>query len=125
MRDQHHLKKASDFRRVYAAHRRRDGRIMAVYSLSNNLPHARVGFAVSTKVGGAVVRNAVKRRLRAVCREWLQEAANAGLDLVVVARPEASTAGFQELTQELKALLDGVTRVPPDDLAASVRKTPS
>jgi ribonuclease P protein component len=124
MRDHHHLRKSSDFRRVYSARRRRDGRLLAVYSLPNQLTHARVGFAVSTKVGGAVVRNAVKRRLREVLREWLEEAGHHRLDLVIVARPEAGAAGFQELSQELKALLGGLIDVPSDDLDGAARPTP-
>jgi ribonuclease P protein component len=125
MQDRHRLKKSSDFRRVYAARRRRDGRLLAVYCLTNQLPHVRVGFAVSTKVGGAVVRNKLKRRLREVCRDWLEGAGHHGLDLVIVARPESATAEFQELSQELKTLLNGLTLPPPDDPVAALRRTPS
>jgi ribonuclease P protein component len=125
MQDRHRLKKSSDFRRVYAARRRRDGRLLAVYCLANQLSHVRVGFAVSTKVGGAVVRNKVKRRLREVCRGWLEGAGHHGLDLVIVARPESATAEFQELSQELKTLLNSLTTLLPDDPAAAMRGTPS
>jgi ribonuclease P protein component len=124
MRDHDHLKKANDFRRVYGAHRRREGRLLAVYSLPNQLSHTRVGFAVSTKVGGAVVRNLVKRRLREVLRDWLEEAGHPGVDLVIVARPESAGAGFQELSQELRSLLSGVMGVSPDHVDADARRTP-
>jgi ribonuclease P protein component len=125
MQDRHRLRKSSDFRRVYAARRRRDGRLLAVYCLPNQLAHVRVGLVVSTKVGGAVVRNKVKRRLREVCREWLEGAGHHGLDLVIVARPESATAEFQDLRQELKTLLNGLATLPPDGPAAAIRRTPT
>lgn len=63
----------------------------------------RVGFTVSRKVGGAVVRNAVKRRLRDVARRhkplW------AGTDLVVVARPEAAGRGLVALEEDFLGAL--------------------
>ena len=123
MRDQHHLKRSVDFRRVYGARHRRDGRLLVVYSLPNRLAHARVGFSVSTKVGGAVVRNLVKRRLRAASHEWLQEAGSRGVDLVIVARPEAAAAAFGELRSELRALFEGLATMPPSDLDASGHRT--
>lgn len=109
MREQYRLRKSSDFRRVYGARHRREGRLVTVYSLPNHLSHARVGFSISTKVGKATVRNAVKRRLREVCRVWFEEAGNLGLDLVIVARPESAVATFEELSHELNGLLSGVT----------------
>jgi ribonuclease P protein component len=125
MQDRHRLKKSSDFRRVYSARHRRDGPLLAVYCLPNQLAHVRVGLAVSTRVGGAVVRNKVKRRLREVCRGWLEGAGHHGLDLVIVARPESATADFQELSQELKTLLNGLATLPTDGPAAAIRRTPT
>jgi ribonuclease P protein component len=102
------LKKASDFQRVYGARLRRDGTLVAVHSRPNQLAYARVGFSVSTKVGGSVVRNAVKRRLRAICRDWLEAGMDNGVDVVVVARPAAADASFDALSDELSGLLRGV-----------------
>jgi ribonuclease P protein component len=55
---------------------------------------SRIGFSVGKQVGGAVVRNRVKRRLRAIVREfdWVP-----GADIVIVARPEARDATYDEL----------------------------
>src|SRR5258708_37081905 len=105
MQDRNRLKQGSDFRRVYGARRRRDGRLMSMYSGPNQLGRPRLGFAVLTKVGGAVVRNAVKRRLREASREWLGAHPGEALDLVVVARPEAARAVFAGLRDDLLALL--------------------
>jgi ribonuclease P protein component len=52
----------------------------------NGLPHARLGLSISRKVGGAVVRNRLKRLLREAFRLRQHELA-AGIDLIVVGRP--------------------------------------
>ena len=56
---------------------------------------ARVGLTVSSKVGGAVTRNRIKRRLREAVR--LELAGLPPVDLVIVARASASTASVEEL----------------------------
>jgi ribonuclease P protein component len=61
---------------------------------------ARVGFVVSRAVGGAVVRNQVKRRLRHLSRDLLPQLPSGAL-LVVRALPAARTASYAELRAEL------------------------
>ncbi|GIF70360.1 ribonuclease P protein component [Asanoa ishikariensis] len=63
-------------------------------------PPARVGFVVSKAVGGAVVRNQVKRRLRHLARERL-ETLPAGTTLVVRALPRAADRSYQRLGVDL------------------------
>jgi ribonuclease P protein component len=101
------LTRADDFRRVYGRRRRRVGRLVDVLTAPNGLEQPRAGFAVSTKVGKAVVRNLVKRRLRAIAAGRLRASA-AALDLVVVARPEAAAASFAELRDELDPMLAAI-----------------
>jgi ribonuclease P protein component len=101
------LRKSSDFARVYSARRRRDARLLAVHSRPNDLAHPRIGFSISAKVGGAVERNLVKRRLRASAG-LLLVGAGTPVDIVVVARPGAAKAPFAELDSELRTLLGPV-----------------
>jgi ribonuclease P protein component len=108
MQDRNRLKKSADFQRVYAARRRRDGSLVAIHSRPNQLAHPRVGLSVSSKVGGAVARNTLKRRLRVICRRWVEAAGSNAVDVVVVARPAAATASFSALQEELGGLLRGV-----------------
>ena len=65
----------------------------------------RIGFTVTKKIGGAVVRNRLKRRLRALAREILPAAGLAGHDHVLIGRVEGVTRDFQVLRADLiKAL---------------------
>ena len=64
---------------------------------------ARLGVTVSRKVGGAVLRNKVKRWVRESCRR-MQRDLPAGMDLVVIARPSASHAGYGPTASELANL---------------------
>ena len=67
---------------------------------------ARVGFTASRKVGGAVMRNRAKRRLRAAAAATLPLLAREGHDYVLVARTATLSRPFAELTRDLeKALL--------------------
>ena len=100
---------ARDFRRVYGRRRRRVGRLVDVLADANALGHPRAGFAVSARVGGAVRRNLVKRRLRAIAAGRLV-GSSVGVDLVVVARPGAAEATFAELREELERLLGEALR---------------
>jgi ribonuclease P protein component len=61
----------------------------------------RVGFTVSRKVGNAVVRNRVRRRLREVVRSVIPGQAKPGLDYVLVGRQAAVTRDFATLCEEL------------------------
>ena len=62
---------------------------------------ARMGLAVSKAVGHAVTRNLVKRRLRAIAREY-ESLLPAYTDVVIRAKPSAATANFADLEQQVK-----------------------
>jgi ribonuclease P protein component len=70
---------------------------------SNEFGPTRIGFSVSKRVGGAVTRNLVKRRLREAARHRLVLLAR-GWDLIVTARPPSASAQYLELAAELDDL---------------------
>lgn len=84
----------------------------------NDADVARVGFVVPRAVGGAVVRNRVRRRLRALLDPRLE--ALAGLDVVVAAGPAAATATWGSLGADLEGALAGARgRLRRGDAAAT------
>ena len=84
------------FRRLYATSGHANG-YLVLYARPNRSATNRVGITVSKKLGHAVVRNRVRRRLREVYR--LNETLfRPGWDIVVVARSRAISADFKELT---------------------------
>lgn len=66
----------------------------------------RVGFTVTKKIGGAVVRNRMKRRLRALAREILPAGGFAGSDHVLISRSGGVEREFALLREELARALD-------------------
>jgi ribonuclease P protein component len=72
-------------------------------------PAIRLGLTVSKKVGGAVVRNRMKRRLRALARELLPECGLVGTDLVLIGRPSGIEREFDLLREELRKALRKVS----------------
>ena len=66
----------------------------------------RIGYTCSKKLGGAVVRNRAKRRLRAAAAEVAADQGVAGWDYVLVGRPEATVSRpFSELLDDLRTAL--------------------
>jgi ribonuclease P protein component len=71
-------------------------------ALPNNLDHNRYGFVTSKKLGGAVVRNRTRRRLREIARET---PARDGYDVVLSAKSVAASAEFAQLRESVAKLM--------------------
>jgi ribonuclease P protein component len=82
------LHKNKNFQAVYKAGKSYANRMIVLYVLSTNSDARRVGFAAGKKLGGAVVRNRVKRLLRASYRLNQYKLIN-GIDLLLVGRQAA------------------------------------
>ena len=72
--------------------------------LPNGLPISRFGFSVSKRVGGAVVRNRIRRRVREVVRLQLPQIAT-GYDVVFVARTPVAQAAYPQIANSVDRLL--------------------
>lgn len=79
--------------------------------MPNRLAGPRLGMTVSRKVGGAVTRNRVRRRIREIYRRWKGRADLPSLDLLVHAKPPAGEAGFAALAKELEGHLRRASRL--------------
>ena len=96
------LKQNHIFRRLYATSGFSNG-LLVLYARKNRTDRNRVGLTVSKKLGHAVVRNRVRRRLREIYRLH-EEGFSRGWDIVVVARTKAVNGSFEELTRAYLAL---------------------
>lgn len=82
----HRMKSPAAFDRAYARRKSASDGVLIVYACENGLAHPRLGCSVSKKVGGAVVRNRVKRLFREAFR-LDQHLLPPGVDLVLIPRP--------------------------------------
>jgi ribonuclease P protein component len=90
------------FSLVYEAGKSWADKLVAVRALRNGLASSRFGFVVSRRVGNAVVRNRVKRRLREIARKIPVQP---GWDIIVIVRIPAANAGFLDLGKSVRELL--------------------
>ena len=91
------IKENRTFRRIYSKGRSAVTPFLVLYCRPNRLGHNRLGVTVSTKLGGAVVRNRARRRLREVYR-LAQPQLKQGYDIILVARGRAVNGPYQKLT---------------------------
>jgi ribonuclease P protein component len=104
MKRQYRLRYNVDFQRV-----RRDGKsnaspLMVLAFLRNELDYSRFGFVVSKRLGKAVQRNRIKRRIREAIR-LRTVSIKPGFDLVFIARQPIGQAGYGEIERCLEQLL--------------------
>jgi len=101
------------FRRLYATAGHANGHLV-LYARKNHSSSNRVGITVGKKLGGAVIRNRVRRRLREVYR-LNEEQFTSGWDIVVVARSRCIKADFATLTNAYLSLAEkaGILKKEP------------
>ena len=112
------LRSSDDFQRLRKVGKRRQGRYVILgfaraESGSDGYDAlARVGFSLSKRVGDAVTRNRVKRRLREAVRRRLWQVIP-GWDMIFTARPDAAGADYTALRDEVDALLTQARLIQP------------
>ena len=109
------LSKRDEFTAVAKRGRVLRSRLLMLRALSNGLEQSRFGFTVSKRVGKAVVRNRVKRRLRAILRHT---PVNQGWDIVISPRQEAAAAAYSDLKRVVHGLLHQAGLLAPRESEA-------
>ena len=82
---------------------------IAPASAANELPQSRFGVSIKKALGGAVVRNRIRRRLREIVRHHRREIP-AGWDIVIHPKSVAAKAPFAALTADLLQLLQSAAQ---------------
>jgi len=104
MKRKYRLRRNVDFQRVRHIGKSNASPLLVLAFLQNNLDHSRFGFVASKRLGNAVQRNKIKRRMREAVRLRMLHI-KPGVDIVFIARKYAITASYTELAQSLEQLL--------------------
>ncbi len=98
------LKQNHEFRRLYHKGKSAVSPYFAVYCRKTGRPYSRLGITTGVKLGNAVKRNFVRRRIRELYRTHEQELLS-GYDVVVVARTRAIFGRYAELERSFMQLM--------------------
>ncbi len=93
------LRARSDYLRVQKKGKMIKGRFLILLSLENGLTNSRFGLTVSGKLGNAVKRNRIRRRIREIER-FHRHQIKSGFDIVAIARGRARSADYNEMKEE-------------------------
>lgn len=104
MRKSFRVKKEKDFNAIFKEGESVANRKFVIYRLGNQQQHFRVGLSVSKKLGNAVTRNQIKRRIRHVLIENSNQIVD-NVDFVVIARKGVETLEYAEIEQNLLHVL--------------------
>ena len=99
------IKNNYEFRRLYATGKSGATGLLALYCKRNRKGLSQLGITVGTKVGKAVRRNKIRRRLREIYRQHEHEIRR-GFDIIVAARVRSREASYQQLEADFLRLLD-------------------
>lgn len=110
------LKLNSDFRRVYARGKSAVSPRVVLYCRKGRQAQNRVGFTVSKKLGNAVTRNRVRRRLREIVRLNAGQMKQ-GYDLILVARSRAVDAEYQKLEADVLSCCEQLKLLKKDSVS--------
>jgi ribonuclease P protein component len=105
------LKKRADFLAANSGKRASTpGFILLIRNREDSDPAMRVGFTVTKKIGGAVIRNRMKRRFRALAREIVPAKGMVGADHVMIGRANGIERDYSLLRSDLEGALDKLRR---------------
>ncbi len=97
------IKKNRDFKSLYRSGKSSVNPYLVIYCRKNRHGESRLGISVGTKVGKAVCRNRVRRRIREAYR-LSEEKIRPGHDIIIVARVRAASAAYQDIETALLRL---------------------
>ena len=102
------LNRKGDFKKAFESGLKFSSASLILYAKPNELSYSRLGLSVNRKIGNAVKRNRIKRRIREVFRRYLMDR-QLKYDFIVIARRDSVKAGFADLNNNLYKFLAGLT----------------
>ena len=104
LRRENRLRKRYQFSYVYKHAKYYAGKCMVLYALPSKTTDIKVGFAVSKKIGGAIQRNLVRRRLREIVRKQIPTLKQ-NYNIIVLAKENISQTKFAEQEADFEMLI--------------------
>ena len=104
MKKRFRVKKEKDFNAIFKEGKSFANRKFVIYRLENNEQHFRVGLSVSKKLGNAVMRNQIKRRIRHILIEHKNQLVE-NVNFVVIARKGVEILDYAEMEKNLLHVL--------------------
>ena len=119
MKKSYRVKSEKDFNAIFKSGQSFANRKFVIYTLEKKQKHFRVGISVSKKLGNAVMRNKIKRRIRHVLITHKLKLAT--LDFVVIARKGVEILTYPELEQNLLHVLK-IAKIYQEGLSSEKEK---
>ncbi len=98
------LKTKKDFNNVFNRGKSTASRYLVLYWYPNKKEINRYGFSISKRIGKAVVRNKLKRRLKEIIRRFLEDSSLKGYDIIIIARNPVNSLDFNGIKNDLTRL---------------------
>ena len=102
------LKKNKDFQNIIKSKQSVGCSTLVIYYLKNELNYTRVGISSGKKVGNAVIRNRIKRQVRALLDSLINY--EKSMDLIVIVRNKFLEQDYENNLKDLKYLLDKINK---------------
>lgn len=101
MEKKHRIRKSTEFKRAYVKGKNYWNRNFTLYIKKNNLNYTRFGIVVTKKLGKAVVRNKIKRKIREINRSLLP-LLEEGYDIVLIPKKNTVDLSYEELKKSVE-----------------------
>ena len=96
MEKKYRLRKNMEFRRVYNGGKSYWNRNLILYVRKNDLENSRIGITITKKIGNAVVRNRIRRRMKEIIRLKLGNI-KPGYDLIIIPKKNVQDISYKDL----------------------------
>ena len=104
MEKKYRLRKNLEFKRVYSGGKNYWNRNLTLYIKKNNMEETRLGITITKKIGNAVVRNRIKRRIKEIYRKKFFRI-KSGYDLIFIPKKNVVDISYKELESAIIHIL--------------------
>ncbi len=109
MEKKYRLRKNMEFKRVYSGGKSYWNRNLVLYVRKNALENSRIGITITKKIGNAVVRNRIRRRMKEIYRLKLGNI-KGGYDLILIPKKNCVDISYKDLESAMIHIM-GIARI--------------